>query len=187
MKGVIYMASVYDVADFFIDFAKNDENDTITNLRLNKLLFFAQAWHLVKYDTPLFNDNIEAWDLGPVVPVIYQKYKDYNKNNIDSVSSGYSTSNFTSEEIDTLTEVIFFYGRYSTTELVNQTHQENSPWKKVYEKGKNEVINKDSIKEYYSQLIPQSSFFTTPKWMYLDAETPKRNTQGVAIITEDWE
>ena len=69
------MATVFDVADFFIDIANMSEDDQMTNLKLNKLLYYAQGVFLARTGKPLFDDDIEAWDLGPVVSCIYQKYK----------------------------------------------------------------------------------------------------------------
>ena len=80
------MTKAADVADFFIELAQGDENDTITNLRINKLLYFAQAWYMARFDKPLFEEDFEAWDWGLVIPSIYKKYKENGKNNIDYVS-----------------------------------------------------------------------------------------------------
>ena len=76
------MADVFDVADFFIElFGKGIESD-ITNLKLNKLLYFAQGHCLAVTRKPLFDGLIEARDLGPVIPVVHHKYKICGKNPI---------------------------------------------------------------------------------------------------------
>ncbi|GHU75690.1 hypothetical protein AGMMS49992_20150 [Clostridia bacterium] len=60
-----------DAANFLIDIcAKSDQHDYMTNLRLQSLLFYAQGWSLVLRGEPLFDDPIEAWDHGPVVPSV---------------------------------------------------------------------------------------------------------------------
>ncbi|HUZ03805.1 MAG TPA: type II toxin-antitoxin system antitoxin SocA domain-containing protein, partial [Acidobacteriaceae bacterium] len=59
--------SASDIAKYFIaSFQK--KNKAISNLKLQKLLYYAQAWHLALYGSPLFSDSIEAWVHGPVVP-----------------------------------------------------------------------------------------------------------------------
>ena len=80
------MANVFDVADFFIDIANKNTDDTLTNLKLNKLLYYAQGEYLARTGKPLFDDEIQAWDYGPVVPVIYYKYKRNNANEITPIT-----------------------------------------------------------------------------------------------------
>ena len=50
--------------------------DDLTNMKLNKLLYFSQGHYLKKYGRPLFNNVIEAWGHGPVVPEVYSTYKE---------------------------------------------------------------------------------------------------------------
>ena len=81
------MAKVQDVAKFFIGLAneqaEQNQGDLMTNLRLQKLLYFAQGWYLARYGKPLFSDEIEAWTYGPVVPEVYQTYKPNGKDGIE--------------------------------------------------------------------------------------------------------
>ena len=80
------MANVQDVAKFFIGLANeqanNDQGDLMTNLRLQKLLYFAQGWYLSRYGKPLFQDEIEARKYGPVVPKIYETYRKNDRSGI---------------------------------------------------------------------------------------------------------
>ena len=78
------MANVFDVADFFIQIANQSEDDQMTNLKLNKLLYYAQGVYLARTGRPLFDENIEAWTFGPVIPNIYRKYKVCGRNPIAS-------------------------------------------------------------------------------------------------------
>ncbi len=59
------MANVFDVADFFIQMTNHSEDDQITNLKLNKLLYYAQGAFLARTGKPLFENNMEAWTYGP--------------------------------------------------------------------------------------------------------------------------
>lgn len=63
----------FDIAKHFIRFA-NEEGSFISNLKLQKLVYYAQAWHLAIHGTPLFEEDFEAWVHGPVIPSLYQKY-----------------------------------------------------------------------------------------------------------------
>jgi len=180
------MADVFDVSDFFISQAQSNINDTITNLRLNKLLFFAQAWYLSRYSDPLFCDDIEAWDFGPVIPVVYQKYKSYGKNNIDITSHDYGSSVLSGNELQVLIDVLNYYGRFSTTELVNISHQEGGPWDMAYKEKKGTIISKDLLRSYYQKKEPLKTF-NLPKWMYQNTENYTRTAGGVIKLGKDWE
>lgn len=183
------MVTVYNVADFFIDLAQGNENDTITNMRVNKLVYFAQAWFLARYDIPLFSEEIEAWDYGPVIPALYQKYKTYGKNNIESVSDDYSPDIFSTEELETLKDVFIYYGKFSTTELVNRTHQKGGPWYMVTSvKNRNtNIITKESLRNYYQSQKPLDTFII-PNYLYKDLENTKRSENGTLVLsTDDWE
>ena len=72
------MATALDVANFFIDSAKDTE-DPMTNMRVNKYVYFAQGYALAKLGRPLFKDEIQAWEHGPVVPALYQLFKSDTK------------------------------------------------------------------------------------------------------------
>lgn len=58
------MKKAKDITNFFIDLANSDKNNKypMTNERLNMLLYFAQDWYLARYNKPLFEEEIEAWD-----------------------------------------------------------------------------------------------------------------------------
>lgn len=139
-----------DIANFFIQSAiDSPTSDLMTNLKLNKLLYFAQGEYLAKYHAPLFEDVIEAWEYGAVVPSIYRKYQSHKRNPISVVDGNYSDDMFTNEEMDLLADVVVVYGRYSASELVNLTHIRGCPWDNVYEKNKNNIIDIDSMYSYF--------------------------------------
>ena len=74
-------ANVFDVANYFIGLSLKNKLDTdgtvegITNLKLQKILYFAQCAYLALYDKPLFEDEVLAWEYGPVISSVYNKYK----------------------------------------------------------------------------------------------------------------
>jgi uncharacterized phage-associated protein len=76
------MVDVFDIANFFIQASARQEENDMTNLKLNKLLYYAQGVFLARAGRPLFADDIEAWSFGPVVPAVYQRYKICGKNPI---------------------------------------------------------------------------------------------------------
>lgn len=140
------------IACFYINFANKqfvDEGvpEGITNLKLQKILYFAQSASLALYERPLFEEEIEAWKFGPVVPTIYQEYKKFG-------NAPLKLDECKDDEIDadttTLLENIWtIFGKFSAAELVNITHN-HSPWKDAFYSNKaNIVIDKAILSHYY--------------------------------------
>ena len=117
-----------DIANFFIDYNAHCVDETITNLKLNKLLFFAQRYSLALYDKPLFSENI-AHTYG-----------------------SFSLDMFDSNTIEILLAVINDYGKYSSSKLIEITHEKGSPWDMVYSENVNNIIPNNTIKEYFKNI-----------------------------------
>lgn len=101
--------------------------DTISNLKLQKLLYFMQGFHLAWFGAPLFNERMEAWTYGPVVPVVFQEFKRYKQRAINP--ERYSDSLVLSGEEQQLFDRVYSeYNRFSAVTLMNMTHTEG-PWK----------------------------------------------------------
>jgi len=146
-------ASALDVADYFIALAaaEEDEPDYLSPLRLQKLLYYAQAWSLATRGRPLFNDAIEAWTHGPVIRSVYARFADLHDGPIQSSRSG---NELTEEDKEFVRSVWDAYKGFSATALRNMTHQED-PWRLAY-RGPNEgqkpgIISLDSLREYFEQ------------------------------------
>jgi len=152
------MAKVRDVAHFFIDLATRQNNaemgDLMTNLRLQKLLYFAQGWHLARFGRPLFDAQLNAWDFGPVVPEIYHEYKTNGRCGI-SETFDLPQDAFTPSELELLLDVVREYADRSTSALVTLSHKPDAPWSHT---SKYAVIPQSSIQEYFTNSIPLSSF-----------------------------
>lgn len=117
------VSNANDIADFFV-FNFQQAGDPLTNLKLQKLLYYAQGWHLALKGEPLFNERIEAWPHGPVVPPIYGKFKKFQWNPIVADI----TEPPLGEEIAShLKEVMDVYGVHGAWYLEKLTHQER-PW-----------------------------------------------------------
>lgn len=166
------MARVKDTANFFIDIVNKSEDDQITNLKLNKLLFYAQGCYLARTGHPLFREEIEAWPLGPVVPVIYQKYKVCGKAPIQNVDEDYSDSVFKAEEMQALLDVMREFGQYTGAALVSMTHKKGTPWSEA-EAADKKVISKEKIRRFFEKNpVPSSNelILKIPKVTKLPAE-----------------
>ena len=77
------MYKANDIAKYFIVLAEKEYEDPLTNMKIQKMLYYAQGFHLALFNIPLFEDKIEAWRLGPVIPDVYQKYKGLGSKSID--------------------------------------------------------------------------------------------------------
>lgn len=137
-----YVASAFDIAKYIINSVEVD------NLKLQKLLYYSQAVHLVLSNnkSKLFSDDIQAWQYGPVVPSVYHKYKKYG---FDIIKCTNSKKNISKEEIESLDITLSYYGQMQSFDLVARTHNESS-WRDVYNPNKrNTIITTDSIYNFY--------------------------------------
>jgi uncharacterized phage-associated protein len=127
--------SALDVAAYFVELAgENNEND-LTNMKLQKLLYFAQCEHLKKNGSPLFLDAIEAWQYGPVVPAVYDVYKTCGAFPItvfDVLAEDTNTAALSDDVRGFVKSVWDRYSRFSASFLVSLTHKKGEPWDRVY-------------------------------------------------------
>lgn len=144
------MHSASDVAKWFLAhnqvMVDSGGAEYISNLKLQKLLYYAQGAFLVFMDAPLFDDPIEAWTHGPVVPTVYREYKRFKDKGI-CLKNGFELPSFSEAENELLLEVYNEFGQYSAWKLRNMTHQE-TPWKNT---PIGEVIPLGLIKSYFKQ------------------------------------
>lgn len=141
----------FDIADYFLSMVDEDEGDHITNLKLQKLLYYAQGLHLACYNAPLFEEHIEAWAHGPVIPQVYSKYRDFSYNPIPRPRD-LDFDKFDGDSRGFLDEVYRSFGQYSAWKLREMTHEE-PPWKEAYRKGPNTIISHEALKDYFSQFV----------------------------------
>jgi uncharacterized phage-associated protein len=138
-----------DVADYFIGTADYDSGDNITNLKLQKLLYYAQGFHVAMHDgQPLFSESVLAWKHGPVVKRVYSLYSHYKHRSIDQ-NSGFRADAYAPEDRELLEAVYSTYGQYGATKLENMTHEE-SPWLKT---PRNRAISLELLADYFAPLV----------------------------------
>lgn len=127
----------------------NEINKSISNLKLQKLLYFVQAEFLVSKGEPCFFEEIEAWDFGPVVPVVYRKYKIYGSASIP-YTRGVDSGKILNKDKSLINGIVDECAKYSAAMLVEVTHAQD-PWKKAYKRYQNNKISNDSIKKYFEE------------------------------------
>lgn len=160
------MISALDVARYIINYS-NERNYSISNLKLQKLLYFVQAYYLAFTPShePCFREEIEAWDFGPVVPSVYREFKSFGGGDIPPVTSYYnleSENNFWSirevpydsnciskRDKELINDIIDKFSAYSASELVKITHNQ-APWKNAYIPQRNAIITKEAIRGYFN-------------------------------------
>ena len=155
---------VLEVCRHIINYS-NDKNYEISNLKLQKLLYVVQGFFLVDKDKACFDEKIQAWDFGPVVPEAYREYKIYGAINIPTITRYFSLNKenlFESEYIEykdntiidddktTINEVVDSLSKVSALGLMKWTHEQD-PWKKAYKRGENNEISLEDIKEWFKQ------------------------------------
>ena len=128
----------------------HEHGDVVTNLKLQKLLYYAQAWYLVNFGKRLFKDPIQAWDLGPVVPDVYHAWKKYQSAPIPYRVKGNEESFFQQHQISFLTDFFEVFSSLSATELVSMSHAEK-PWKEAHARGNNSEIDPKRMRDYYTE------------------------------------
>lgn len=117
----------------------------ITNLKLQKLLYYVQGHCLTLFNKPAFNEKIIAWNYGPVVEEIYQEYKDFHKKEITTKQRVKKISTGLEQIIK---EVVINYGSIDATKLIDLTHEEE-PWQNTYI---NTEIEKEIISNYFKKI-----------------------------------
>lgn len=81
-----------DIANYIIWYVNNTlQRSTLTPLKLQKILYYVQATFLAQHGQPLFNEPIQKWQYGPVVPSVYFEFKDYGISHINRTRSTFST------------------------------------------------------------------------------------------------
>ena len=145
------MVTCHDVAKYILE-----QQGSMTAMKLQKLVYYAQAWSLV-WDDALFNEPIEAWVNDPVIPALYKSHSGMYKVNAEVIDG--NSSLLSSDQKDTINRILKYYGSKDSQWLSDLTHLED-PWKNAREgqptdaRG-NKEISLASMSEYYSSLLPE--------------------------------
>jgi uncharacterized phage-associated protein len=156
--------------NYLLDTLKKYSIGDVTNLKLQKLIYFAFGIHATIYDEKLFQSDIEAWKLGPVVPIVYHSFKKYG---LSPITDGlYVTDEANGETFlvgyDSLSEgeerslsiACLSYGREKAWKLVDITHEKKSAWSKAYKDGvAGIVIEYEDVKEEFKGYTKELASF----------------------------
>jgi uncharacterized phage-associated protein len=139
----------HKVADYFLALTNEDEGDLISNLKLQKLMYYAQGLHLAVRDAPIFPERIEAWRHGPVVPELYYAKKDFGSGPLPKPEN-IDFSQYDDATRSILDEVYSVFGQFAAWKLANMTHEEE-PWKEAAENCTE--ISHESLKTFFRSQI----------------------------------
>ena len=148
------MFNALQIADRLIRFAEIDTasgGELLSNLKLQKMLYYEQGFHLALFGTPLFSDSIEAWMYGPVVPAVYEYYKSCGNNGIEPSSDSQPVM-LSSDEENLLFQVYERYKSYSAIGLVELTHSE-APWLEAVPHDRGTVISNESMQKFFQRQL----------------------------------
>lgn len=162
----------------------SDAFDDLTNMKINKLLYFAQGHYLKKYGIPLPDDTIEAWEHGPVVPEVYAAYKRYSDKPIKEYDAN-AVAGMTPEVEELPYGVARKYGRYTACALRNMTHVVGSPWDQVYQSNHPHTeIPLPSIRAYFNE---SDDLITTDKQFKESDFIGYRDKEGILVLPKEWD
>lgn len=119
--------SVEAVANCVLKQAR-DRGIEITNLKLQKLVYFVQGFALAQLEHPLFQEEIQAWTYGPVIPKLYRLLKRYGSAPITGVLAANDNMDGDKEACSVVRSVLDKLGNLTSTQLVRLSHMEHSPW-----------------------------------------------------------
>ena len=152
------MYTVYDIANWFLA-----NVESVTNKKLQKLVYYAYAWFLVfnnkiaeDIELRFFDAHFEAWVHGAARPELYDKYKEYGSSNIQKYVG--ELADFSADELEVLNQVCDIYGKYNGNELESICCQED-PWKNArkdlnnYELSTNKITDSDIFNYYIKKVF----------------------------------
>jgi uncharacterized phage-associated protein len=144
------MYTALEIAVWFLGAIDRKAGDGITHLKLQKLVYYAQAWSLALLDRPLFDEVVEAWTHGPVVESVFQRFKDAGWENLPRLAR---KTEIDQQTVLLLRGVLATYGEHTARFLEDLTHRE-APWQSAREglsptSRSRRVIPASVMKSYY--------------------------------------
>ena len=166
------------VANYFLTLGQRD-SIPLSPMKVQKLVYFAHGWHLALTGQPLINEQVEAWQYGPVVDTLFHEFKIYGNQPIDDLATSYDWKSETwfAPNVDDpdyatcinvplakklMDRVWDTYGQISAIRLSNMTHEPGGPWDLVVKEYKGQVpkgtdIPWEAITKYFRAQRPAAS------------------------------
>lgn len=137
------------VANWFI-LRGREKRTPVSLMKLQKLMYYAHGWAMAINDAPLLDEDVEAWDHGPVVFSVYKKADTFGSAPITSPIGDGLDIELSSDEVDVLEQVWDKYGALTAAQLRAMTHEPGTPWSDHYMRGAHrKTIPDDSIRAWF--------------------------------------
>ena len=141
---------VLDIANkLLLKATEYDGVELMSNMKLQKMLYYQQGYHLAAFGTPLFSEEVEAWMYGPVVPCVYEHFKKFGAGGI--IPETQTPTLLVEEEEALFYDVFNAYINFSALGLMEKTHNE-APWLST-PRGVGNVISKDKMRRYFEKQL----------------------------------
>lgn len=146
------MTTAQDIADYFIGLG-HERGEEVNNLKLQRLLYYAQAWHLGERGTPLFDEKFEAWMTGPVIPALYWAYKPHGIRPLPAPSTAPCLPSGITRFLDRIADDYLRIDEYELDEMSTR----ETPWQAARvgldraEPSRNE-ISEDDMRTFFRAL-----------------------------------
>ncbi len=147
--------SSHAIANKFIELAES-ESKSLTNMKLQKLVFISQGYALAILGHPIYYHNTHAWQWGPVVPKLYKSLQKYGRDFVTEPLEAEDTLESGSEEMEVIKAVWEGYGHLTGNQLSALTHKKNTPWSITWESDQFGVIPEPLIAEHYEEIVESS-------------------------------
>lgn len=135
------MVSALELAKYILKKSSKD----LSNLELQKTLYFAELDYIKEFDKHLISDDFEAWQYGPVAREVYVEYRNYSANSIDKPEKETISKELNEKELKIINQSIEKCNKESYWNLVKKSHREGGAWDKSFKEDKKEIINKKLI------------------------------------------
>ena len=132
------------ISNYIISLAQNNPEENLTNMKLQKILYYLQGFHLALFNEVLFEEEIEAWKYGPVISKEYYTFKVYGNNSIIVPETNHSFDYLSDKQKKFINKVYGYFRQFSPVKMMELTHEE-SPWLDTY--GKSQVIDNELLKD----------------------------------------
>lgn len=154
------------IANYFLDLAAA-AGQRITPMKLQKLIYYAHGWYAGYYNRPLINENVQAWQYGPVIPSLYHEFKPYGANPIQGKATAYIDGVF--REVPPpddpnvqqfLRNVWSSYSPFTGIALSEMTHAADSPWDITWRENRGmhgSDIDFDLIHQHFAQAAARAN------------------------------
>lgn len=144
---------VIDIANKIIADTDTSQGDTISNLKLQKMLYYLQGFFMAAFGQKLFEAPVEAWQYGPVVREAYFHFNQFGQGAVN-LRGDEQIIELPRKENELFKEVMKEFGHFSAIKLMHMTHEE-PPWKKTWHESPQGVISDDLLVEYFKTQIEE--------------------------------